>query len=206
MHILGSGVCFMKCCNSVGATFNTHQLKTRTIEGLIQHYLSSTKKQNKQSMGYNLHAPTSTIAIAIARHHNSLPSQEIECIEKKKESHKKNKHARSIHTHKPLPPSRLPAAVHTFQREHASLGLVAFHGEVVERAGRRAHAWSGGFGLDLGRLFGHDGHFLVDDGGGFWCCWLDIGGGCGCGDRCGAGGVDVFACGYGGLRGLGGGL
>jgi hypothetical protein len=113
-------------------------------------------------------------------------------------------HVISIHT-KPLP-SRLPSAVHTFQREHASLGLVAFHGEVVERAGRRAHAWSGGFGLDLGWLFGHDGHFLVDDGGGFWCCWLDVGGGCGCGDRCGAGGFDVFACGCGGLRGLGGGL
>jgi hypothetical protein len=100
MVVLGSSVCFTICCNSVGAIFNTHQLKTRTIEGLIQHYLSPTKKQNKQSMGYNLHAPTSTIAISTARHHNSLPSQEIECIGKKKKKAKNNTsmHVIPIHT------------------------------------------------------------------------------------------------------------
>jgi hypothetical protein len=127
-----------------------------------------------------------------------LPGNKMHRKEKRKEQNA----CKWYSIHNSLP-SRLPAAVHTFQSEHASLGLVAFHRKIVEWAGRRAHAWSGGFGLDLGWLFGHDGHFLVDDGRGFWC-WLGVDGGCRCRDRCGAGGVDVFTCG--GLRGLGRGL
>lgn len=58
-------------------------------------------------------------------------------------------------------PSAILVAVHTVGMRHASLGLIVLNGEVVERAGGCAHAWSGGFGLDLGRLFGHDRHLLV---------------------------------------------
>jgi hypothetical protein len=57
----------------------------------------------------------------------------------------------------------LPTALQAHQRRQSSLGLVAFQREIVERARSRAHARSGGFGLDLRRLFCHDGHFLVDD-------------------------------------------
>lgn len=58
------------------------------------------------------------------------------------------------------------APVQADNRRHANLGLVAFQGEIVQRTGSRAHARSGGFGLDLWRLLGHYRHFLVDDRGG----------------------------------------
>jgi hypothetical protein len=57
------------------------------------------------------------------------------------------------------------ANVQAHQRRHTSLGLVAFQRKIVERARSRAHARSGGFGLDLWRLFCHDGHLLVDNSG-----------------------------------------
>ena len=75
-------------------------------------------------------------------------------------------------------------AVHTFGRRDASLGLIVLDGEVVERAGGRAHAWSGSFGLNLRRLFGHDRHLLVTGGlGGGFGGMLGLSSGSGSGGR-----------------------
>jgi hypothetical protein len=68
MHILGLSVCLPDCSNIVRATFDTRQLKAQTIETLIQQAkVESAKKAHKNSQwGYNLHAPTSTIASPVA--------------------------------------------------------------------------------------------------------------------------------------------
>ena len=155
-------------------------------------------KTTTNSMGgYNLHAPSSFFRLPTTSTLNPFGNAFAKVLKAPTSKAKENQTKLLL----------VPAAM-----RHASLGLVAFQREIVERARGRAHARSGGFGLDLRRLFCHDGHFLVDDHaagfGGDFGWWWDFGGlrWCGSGGSYGSGrrgavGFDVLA--GGGLGGLG---
>ena len=192
--------------DELSTTTQDKQEKTKhakTAAAYARNFDKTRQDNNKLNGGYNLHAPSSFFSPSNRLHSPLSIRSEMHL---QKSSKAPTSKAKETQTKLLL----VPAAM-----RHASLGLVAFQREIVERARGRAHARSGGFGLDLRRLFCHDGHFLVDDhaagfGGdfGWWwdfggLRWCGSGGGCGSGRR-GAVGFDVLA--GGGLGGLGCGL
>ena len=137
---------------STTTTTQDKQEKTKHAK-VLPPMLGISTRQDKTTTtnsmgGYNLHAPSSFFRLPTTSTLNPFENAFAKVLKAPTSKAKENQTKLLL----------VPAAM-----RHASLGLVAFQREIVERARGRAHARSGGFGLDLRRLFCHDGHFLVDD-------------------------------------------